>query len=63
PLEERVYDFTVDIPDPDVEGLNLMVEIEKHRMTKENAMYHGILEDYPLSISVFSRKYEIVINR
>lgn len=59
PLEERVYDFTYDIPD--VEGLNLMVEIEKHRMTKENAMYHGILEDYPLSISVFSRKYEIKI--
>ncbi len=61
PLEEREYSFSYDIPD--VGGLNLIVEIEKHRMTVENAKFNGILEDYPLSISVFRRKYKIDIQR
>ena len=59
PLEERIYNFDFKIPY--VEGLKLMVDIEKHRMTEENALYNGILGDYPLSISMFNQEYEIKI--
>ncbi len=61
PLEKRIYTFTYVIPE--VHVLTLMIEIEKHRMTEENARYNGILGDYPLFISVFSRKHEIKIKR
>ena len=59
PLEERTYNFTFKVPD--AKGLKLVVDIDKHRMTEENARYNGILGDYPLSISVFNQEYEIRI--
>jgi len=57
PLEEREYNFVYKVPDKD--NLTLVVEISKHRMTKENAKYMGILDEYPLSISVFRQSYPI----
>ena len=57
PLEEREYNFVYKVPDKD--NLTLVVEISKHRMTKENAKYLGILGEYPLSISVFRQSYPI----
>ena len=57
PLEEREYNFVYKVPDKD--KLTLVVEISKHRMTKENAEFMGILEEYPLSISVFRQSYPI----
>jgi hypothetical protein len=61
PLEERIYNFAFNVPD--VEGLKFVVDIEKHRMTEENARYNGILGDYPLSISVYNQEYDIRIKR
>ena len=56
PLEVRNFDFDYSIPDE--KSHLLEVEITKHRMTKENAEWHGILEEYPLSISVWKETYE-----
>jgi nitrate/TMAO reductase-like tetraheme cytochrome c subunit len=61
PLESRVYEFVYDFMAPG--RLKLVVEIEKHRITEENARYNGILADYPLSISAFRQEYSIEVNR
>jgi len=37
----------------------LTVEITKHRITKENAEWDGILEDYPRFIVVFEKTYQM----
>ena len=37
----------------------LVVEITKHRMTEENARFNGILDNYPLSIKIFGKQYQI----
>jgi cytochrome c554/c'-like protein len=57
PLEQRVFDFSYQLPEKN--GLSLIVEISKHRMTKENAGLMEILDKYPLSISVFKQSYPI----
>ncbi len=57
PKEARSFDFVYTIPD--TKDLTLEVEITKHRMTKENAEWHGILEEYPLSISVWKETYDV----
>lgn len=60
PMEERVFDFSYQVPEKD--GLTLVVEITKHRMNEENAEYMKILGKYPLSIGVFERSYSIRLN-
>ncbi len=57
PLEERVFDFSHQLPDK--KGLSLVVEVTKHRITEKNAALLGILDDYPLSVSVFKQSYPI----
>lgn len=57
PLEERKFDFSYRLPYK--KDLNLTVEITKHRMTKENAELMGILDKYPLAVSVFKQSYQI----
>lgn len=59
PLEVRDFNFEYEIP----QGvkLTLTVEVTKHRITQENAEYNGILDDYPLSIEVYRKEYEIIV--
>jgi len=57
PLEERVFSFEYEVLKK--EKLTLTVEITKHRITKENAEWDGILEDYPRFIVVFEKKYQM----
>ena len=57
PLEERVYNFDLDIKRPGI--LAFSVNITKHRMTEENANHNGILGKYPLSIEVFKKQHNI----
>lgn len=57
PLEERAFDFSYRLPDKN--GLSLIIEVTRHRITKENAEFMGILDKYPLSVSVFKKSYPI----
>jgi len=57
PQEEREYVFEYRVPG-NVE-LSFEVNVTKHRITKENAEFMGIMEDYPLSIDVYKKTYHI----
>ena len=57
PLEERTYRFEYEVPEE--KDLALLVEVTKHRITKENAEFNGILGRYPMSITVWENQYEI----
>jgi hypothetical protein len=58
-LEEREFHFSTKLP---ASGqLNLEVEITKHRITKENAEYNRLSEEYPRFISIFRRTHKISI--
>lgn len=67
PLEEREFTFEYQIlhqpssRPPLGRKLFLTVRVSKHRMTKENAELSGLLENYPLSITVFKKKYLLKI--
>lgn len=59
PKEERAYPFTLVLENKGT--YSFRVEVTKHRMTEENARYNKILGEYPLSIEVFSKQYEISV--
>ena len=59
PLEERAFEFEYEIPAKN--NLTLTVGVSKHRITKENAEYNGILGKYPLFIEVYQKEYEMKI--
>lgn len=56
-MEERAFPFSEIISGN--ESFVLRVSLTKHRITKENADYNGLGEDYPRSISVFEKEYLI----
>lgn len=57
PGEDRKFEFAYAFQG---EGeFTLVVEVTKHRMTEENARYNGILDNYPLSVKVFGKRYKI----
>jgi hypothetical protein len=58
-LEKREFVFTTSIPDR--KGLELIVEVTKHRITEENAEYNKLPDSYPKSISIFRETYEVSI--
>ncbi len=60
PKEERVFDYELILKETG--KVRLEVEITRHRMSEKNATYMGILEEYPLSVIVFSRKYDFEVN-
>ncbi|MBI2259917.1 MAG: hypothetical protein HYU67_13590 [Flavobacteriia bacterium] len=59
PKEKRTYSFTNEIKNKG--KYVLKVEVTKHRMNEENAKFNQILGKYPLSITVFEKKYTIEV--
>ena len=60
PREKR--DFVFELKLKEKGKVRLEVEITRHRMSKKNAAYMGLLKVYPLSVTVFSRKYAMEVN-
>jgi len=58
-MEEREFHFSARLPASS--QLNLVVEITKHRITKENAEYNQLPEEYPRFISIFKRAHKISV--
>ena len=59
PLEERDFIFA---HAPTREGkFTLKVAVTKHRITKENADYNGLTEEYPMFTGVYERAYEVEV--
>ena len=55
PNEERVFNFSYKST---IKGnLTLFVKITKHRLSKENAIYNKLTDQYPLFITVFDEEY------
>ena len=58
PREER--DFVFEYPVKQSGAMSLTVKLTKHRITKENADYNGLTEEYPMFIDVFEKEHRIV---
>ena len=57
PGEDRKFEFAYAFQSKG--EFTLVVEVTKHRMTEENVRYNGILDNYPLSVKVFGKRYKI----
>ncbi|MDA1121262.1 MAG: multiheme c-type cytochrome [Bacteroidetes bacterium] len=58
PGEVRTFNFEYEIPD--ISDFVLGIEVTKHRMNEENAMFDSLF-DYPLSIKIFEEKHRLKI--
>lgn len=59
PREKRSYSFEERLNEKG--SWTLIVRISKHRMSKEDAKYHELLGEYPLSVQVFKESYRIEV--